>query len=56
VIYLDARIDAYGPVAGIDVHHAGAGFKIGLDEGLIDAHKTVQIGIRGAMDDLRQDD
>lgn len=31
-------------------------FMIALEEGLIDPHRTVQIGIRGAMGDLRQDD
>ena len=31
-------------------------FKIALEEGLIDPHRTIQIGIRGAMGDLRQDD
>ena len=36
MIHLDAHVDTYGPVAGIDVH-AGAGFKIGLEEGLIDS-------------------
>jgi guanidinopropionase len=55
IIHLDSHTDATGPGGGIDVH-AGAGFRIGLEEGLIDAHRTVQIGIRGAMGDLRQDD
>ena len=31
-------------------------FMIALEEGLIDRHRTVQIGIRGAMGDLFQDD
>jgi guanidinopropionase len=55
IIHLDSHTDANGPGGGIDVH-AGAGFKLGLEEGLIDAGRTVQIGIRGAMGDLRQDD
>jgi guanidinopropionase len=55
VIHLDARVDAYGPVAGIK-EHCGSMFKIALEEGLIDPHRTIQIGIRGAMGDLRQDD
>jgi guanidinopropionase len=55
IIHLDSHTDANGPGGGIDVH-AGAGFRIGLEEGLIDAHRTVQIGIRGTMGDLRQDD
>jgi guanidinopropionase len=28
---------------------------ISLEEGLIDPHRTIQIGVRGAMGDLRQD-
>jgi guanidinopropionase len=55
LIHLDAHVDAYGPVAGIK-EHAGSMFKIALEEGLIDPHRTIQIGIRGAMGDLRQDD
>jgi guanidinopropionase len=55
VIHLDAHVDAYGPVAGIK-EHCGSMFKIALEEGLIDPHRTIQIGIRGAMGDLRQDD
>ena len=55
VIHLDAHVDAYGPVAGIK-EHSGSMFKIALEEGLIDPHRTIQIGIRGAMGDLRQDD
>jgi guanidinopropionase len=31
-------------------------FMIALEEGLIDPHRTMRIGIRGAMGDLRQDD
>ena len=34
----------------------GSMFKIALEEGLVDPHRTIQIGIRGAMGDLRQDD
>lgn len=55
LIHLDAHVDAYGPVAGIK-GHCGSMFMIALEEGLIDPHRTVQIGIRGAMGDLRQDD
>ena len=31
-------------------------FKISLEENLIDPSRTIQIGVRGAMGDLRQDD
>jgi guanidinopropionase len=31
-------------------------FMLALEEGLINASRTIQIGIRGAMGDLRQDD
>lgn len=55
MIHLDAHVDAYGPVAGIK-EHCGSIFKIALEEGLIDPHRTIQIGIRGAMGDRRQDD
>ena len=55
LIHLDAHVDAYGPVAGIK-EHCGSMFKIALEEGLVDPHRTIQIGIRGAMGDLRQDD
>jgi Arginase family len=55
LIHLDAHVDAYGPVAGVK-ENAGSMFKIALEEGLIDPHRTIQIGIRGAMGDLRQDD
>jgi guanidinopropionase len=55
VIHLDAHVDAYGPVAGIK-EHCGSAFMIALEEGLIDPHRTIQIGIRGAMGDLSQDD
>jgi guanidinopropionase len=55
MIHLDSHVDAYGPVAGIK-EHCGSMFKISLEEGLIDPSRTIQIGIRGAMGDLRQDD
>ncbi|MGZ5550460.1 MAG: arginase family protein [Nitrososphaeraceae archaeon] len=55
LIHLDAHVDAYGPVAGIK-EHCGSMFMIALEEGLIDPRRTIQIGIRGAMGDLRQDD
>jgi guanidinopropionase len=55
VIHLDAHVDAYGTVAGIK-EHCGSMFLLALEEGLIDAKRTIQIGIRGAMGDLRQDD
>ena len=55
LIHLDAHVDAYGPVMGIK-EHCGSMFKIALQEHLIDPRRTIQIGIRGAMGDLRQDD
>jgi len=51
LIHLDAHVDAYGPLAGIR-EHAGSTFMIALEEGLIGPHRTVQIGIRGAMGDF----
>jgi guanidinopropionase len=55
LIHFDAHVDAYGPVAGIK-EHCGSMFMIASEEGLIDPHRTIQIGIRGAMGDLHQDD
>jgi len=48
-------VDAYGPVAGIK-EHARSLFMIELEEWLIDLKRIIQIGIRGAIGDQRQED
>jgi guanidinopropionase len=55
MIHFDSHTDTYGPFAGI-THHAGAGFKIGKEEGLIDSKRCVQIGLNGPMADLAMED
>ncbi len=46
VLHLDAHSDTFPPVYG-GLHHHGTPFRWGLDEGLIDPHSMIQIGIRG---------
>ncbi|MCE7008165.1 agmatinase [Kibdelosporangium philippinense] len=46
VLHLDAHSDTFPPVYG-GLHHHGTPFRWGLEEGLIDAHSMIQIGIRG---------
>jgi guanidinopropionase len=55
MIHFDAHADSF-PEAGGTKHHAGAAFLIGAEEGLIDPSRTVQIGFRGPMGSLQQDD
>ncbi|MBV9453407.1 MAG: arginase family protein [Rubrobacter sp.] len=55
MIHFDSHSDTYGAVWGI-THHAGAGFKIGKEEGLIDPERCVQVGLNGPMSDLAQED
>jgi guanidinopropionase len=55
MIHFDAHADSFPPVSGT-AHHAGAAFRIGADEGLIDPKRTVQIGLHGALGDMNQDD
>jgi guanidinopropionase len=55
MIHFDAHADSFGPMAG-SLNHAGAGFKIGVDEGLIDPKRSVQIGFHGPVAALQQDD
>jgi guanidinopropionase len=56
LIHLDAHTDAYpSQEQGFPPH--GADWPVyGVAEGLIDPQRTVQVGIRGPMADLRQDD
>lgn len=55
MIHFDAHADSWPPSNGTR-YHAGAAFRIGLEEGLIDPARTVQIGFHGAMGDLGMDD
>lgn len=54
MIHFDCHTDAVPPAFGTR-NHAG-GFRIGSEEGVIDPRRTIQIGIRGAMGDVAQDD
>lgn len=51
VIHIDAHTDTWGEFYGSKFHH-GAPFKLGVDEGLIDPTKMIQIGIRGGQNTL----
>ena len=54
MIHLDCHSDTQGPMGGAK-HHAGAAFRLGVEEGLIDPARTVQIGFHGPMAMLSQD-
>jgi guanidinopropionase len=54
MIHFDSHTDAY-PAAPATRNHAG-GFRLGAEDGVIDPRRTVQIGIRGPMAALDQDD
>jgi len=55
MIHFDAHADSWGPAGGT-VHHAGAAFFIGAEEGLIDPKRTIQIGFHGSVATLEQED
>jgi len=55
MIHFDAHADSFGPVFGTK-HHAGAAFRIGVEEGLIDPRRTIQIGLRAPMASLMQEE
>ena len=55
MIHFDAHTDTYPEMAGTR-YHAGAAFRIGVEEKLIDPTRTIQIGLRGPMAVLMQDD
>jgi len=48
LVHVDAHTDTWDEFMGSKFHH-GAPFRLANDEGLIDAKRTVQIGIRGAQ-------
>jgi guanidinopropionase len=51
MIHLDSHTDTQPPFGGTR-HHAGAAFRIGVEEGLIDPARTLQIGLQGPLGDL----
>jgi len=55
MIHLDSHSDSWPPASGTK-HHAGAAFRIGVEEGLIDPGRTLQIGFHGAVANLRMND
>ncbi|MES9815511.1 MAG: agmatinase [Candidatus Thiodiazotropha sp.] len=48
LIHIDAHTDTWPEYQGSKFHH-GALFRLAVEEGLIDPHKTIQIGIRGGQ-------
>lgn len=48
LVHFDAHCDTGDNYLGSKFHH-GSPFKIAAEEGLIDPHKTIQIGIRGGI-------
>jgi guanidinopropionase len=48
MIHIDAHTDTWGPFRGEKFHH-GSPFRLACDAGLLDPHRTIQIGIRGAQ-------
>jgi guanidinopropionase len=54
MIHFDSHTDAYPAVAATR-NHAG-GFRLGVEDDVIDPRRTVQIGIRGPMTALGMDD
>lgn len=54
MIHFDSHTDAVAE--GFGTRNHAAGFLLGTEDGLIDPRRTVQIGIRGHMAALQQDD
>lgn len=50
MVHIDAHCDTGDDYLGSKFHH-GAPFRRAVEEGLLDPHRTVQIGIRGAVND-----
>jgi guanidinopropionase len=55
IIHFDSHTDTYGDSAGVHCH-AGNGFRIGNEEGLIDASRYVLVGLNGPMAHPNMDD
>lgn len=56
IIHFDAHTDAYPRFPDNNAIHAGSAFYDGVLEGLIDPKRMIQIGIRGPVATLEQDD
>jgi guanidinopropionase len=54
MIHFDSHTDAYPAVAA--TRNQAGGFRLGAEDGVIDPRRTVQIGIRGPVASLDQDD
>ena len=54
MIHFDAHSDTYPEGAGTR-HHAGAAFRLAVEEGLIDPARTVQVGLHGPLASPEQD-
>ncbi len=50
MVHFDAHCDTGDDYLGSKFHH-GAPFRRAVEEGLLDPHRTIQIGIRGALND-----
>lgn len=50
MVHLDAHCDTGDDYFGSKFHH-GSPFKVAVDEGLLDPKRTIQIGIRGSIND-----
>ena len=50
LIHIDAHCDTGDNYGGSRFHH-GAPFKVAVDEGILDPARTIQIGIRGTLND-----
>ncbi|XP_071521971.1 guanidinobutyrase-like isoform X1 [Panulirus ornatus] len=48
LVHVDAHSDVSGSMLGAKIYH-GAPFRLALEEGLIDPHATIQIGLRGTQ-------
>lgn len=48
MIHLDSHTDTYGPLAGT-YNNAGNAFRAGVEEGLLDPARTLQLGLNGSM-------
>ena len=51
MVHIDAHTDTWGEFFGSKFHH-GAPFRLAVEDGLLDAKRTVQIGIRGGQNTL----
>lgn len=55
LIHFDSHTDSYGDSAGVHCH-AGNGFRLACEEGLIEPSRTVHVGLNGPMVHPQMDD